>query len=95
MIEILLAERVLYFVVSFVICFLFGIVHGYLLIKKPIIATLIWLGTVFISIASIIVQGCQEYASSWFKPEAPYIIIGTIIGLILGEILGLVIGERD
>lgn len=94
--ELLFMDRLLYFAIALGITGVLGVIHGFMMVKKPIIALLIApIGSSIVLVAMILSQGWSEYASAWFQPETPYITLGSIIGLIFGEIVGLLLGERS
>lgn len=92
--ELLLVERLLYFAVAFGICFVVGIVHGFLIVRHPSISLLVPIGGFVITIGLILYEGWEDYSSSWFSASSPYVIIGCIVGMVVGEVLGLLLGQR-
>lgn len=94
MTEPLLIERLMYFAAGLGVSFIIGVVHGFLLVKRPLASLGLTIGLNLYTVGNIIYKGWTEYVSIWFKPASPYIIISAIIGAISGEILGIKIGER-
>ena len=93
--DLLLIERLLYFAIAFGICFVIGAVHGFCLVRHPRLSWLIPLTTFAITIGALLFQGWEDYTATWVSAPAPYIILGTIVGVISGEILGIKLGNRN